>query len=185
MATTTEARPWPLTLDRWHAMLAAGILAEDDRVELIEGMLVEMPPPLPQHQSPIDVLTRHFARAAPDAWFVRVQGPLTFPGLVSEPQPDLALIAADAPRPAHPATALLVVEVAVTSLAYDRGPKARLYARAGIPELWIVDVPGRRVEVRTRPQDGEFRELRTFGEGEQVVPGAVACPPVPVAALFA
>ena len=187
MATPTESPPrtWPLALAQWHAMLEAGILGEDDRVELIEGELIEMAPPLPQHQSPINVLNRHFGRHAPDEWFVQIQGPLTLPGEGSEPQPDVALIRFDAPRPAHPSEALLVVEVAASSLAYDRGRKARLYARAGLPELWVVDVPARRVEVRTRPQDGEYRELHTASGDDELVPALVEVPPLRVRDLFA
>ena len=73
----------------------------------------------------------------------------------------------------------------MSSLAYDRGRKARLYARARVPELWVVDVPARRVEVRTRPEDGEYRELHTVGEADVLRPTAVEAPPLRVVDLLA
>lgn len=142
-----------LSLDQYHGMIAAGVLGEDDRVELLEGVLVDMSPQSAGHAFVIQTLNLALARALPRGFVVRPQLPLTLASGESEPEPDLAVVrATDATSSErHPATALLVVEVAAESLAKDQTVKARLYARAGIPEYWIVDVAARAVEVRRDP----------------------------------
>jgi len=179
-----DLKLWPLSLEQWHRMLEGGLIGEDDRVEFLEGFIVEMAPPLPQHQSPIDVLTLHFGGRGGQGWFVRVQGPVTLAEQVSEPQPDVVVVPGTFRHTTHPSEALLVVEVSVTTQRYDRGRKAGVYARAAFPEYWLVDVPARRVEVYTRPEDGAYRDLHTAGPGEELVPTLVDVPPLPVARLF-
>lgn len=168
----------PLSLDRYHRMIDLGVLGEDDKVELIEGVLVEMSPQGPLHIDGTTWLTMRFAPAVAGRADVRVQGPLTLPGSGSEPEPDVAIVALDAPRPWHPSAALLVIEVAVTSLAFDRRTKARVYGAAGLPEYWIVDVRGEAVEIRTDPTADGYATLRTARAGETI--SALAFPDVTI-----
>jgi Uma2 family endonuclease len=165
------------TVDEYYRMAEAGILHEDDRVELLEGEIVEMPPIGSHHASVVDRLTRIFSRAgdAIDAT-VRVQSPVRL-GRTSEPVPDIALLR---PRPDFYATAhpvpedvLLVIEVADTSADSDRDVKLPLYARAGIAEVWIVDLNAGVVDVYTLPSTDGYAGRRSAGRGREVSPGAL------------
>lgn len=141
-----------LDLDAYNQIVASGAL-EGQRVELLDGLIAEMSPQSAAHAEAIMLLTRHFANAG--AW-VRVQLPLEV-APDSEPEPDIALVATRPPRGEHPRTALLVIEVAVSSQQIDREVKGRLYARAGIPTYWLIDLPGRAVEVYAMPAEGGYR----------------------------
>jgi Uma2 family endonuclease len=120
-----------------------------------------------------------------DVFEVRVASPLTLKD--SEPEPDLAVIALGAPRPYHPATASLIIEVAVSSLRRDLGAKTDLYARAGVPEYWVLDLDHRRLVVQrdARPEAGEYA-LRIERDGSaRVTAAAVALPELAIADLLA
>jgi Uma2 family endonuclease len=176
-----------ITVDEYHRMIAAGILGEDERVQLISGTLVAMTPQGGPHARVIQRLNRLLVRAVGDDLVVRPQLPLT---LVddSEPEPDLAVVrAGDAEsRERHPRTALLVVEVAGESLPLDRQAKAVLYARAGIPEYWIVNLAESTVEVRRAPdcESGAYRTRGVASVGESLDADSVPGLAVAVADLF-
>jgi Uma2 family endonuclease len=176
-----------ITVDEYHRMIAAGILGEDERVQLISGTLVAMTPQGGPHARVIQRLNRLLVRAVGDDLVVRPQLPLT---LVddSEPEPDLAVVrAGDAEaRECHPRTALLVVEVAGESLPLDRQAKAVLYARAGIPEYWIVNLAESSVEVRREPDpaSGSYRTKAVARGGDTLIAASVPGLSVGVADLF-
>ncbi len=176
----------PLTVDDYHRMIEAGVFDEGDRVELLEGVLVEMSPISPEHARMVSRLTVHFAAAmVARSAIARVQSPLTRRDDLSEPEPDVLVVAAE-PVSGHPETALLAIEVAVTSHAVDRLQKARVYARAGIPEYWVVDVPGQAIEIRSEPTPDGYVLTRTARPGDAVT--ALAVPDtaaLDVRALFA
>ena len=174
-----------ISLELWHGMIEAGLL-EGERVELIDGMMVEMNPPSPEHADVVQVLARALYRAALDTGLdVRVQQPLFHEGSGSEPQPDLAVVRADAAdRHRHPATAEFVVEVALSSHRLDRGAKATLYAQAAVPEYWIVDVPGRVIERLTVPLDGRYAESSRHAAGESLAPAALPAAVVAIGELL-
>jgi Uma2 family endonuclease len=158
-AVTDLPRRHRLTVDDYYRMAEVGILAPDLRVELIEGEIIDMAPPGSLHAAAVDRLTRMLVRAVGDAAIVRVQNPVRL-GPHSEPQPDLALLrprddfyAAHHPQPAD---VLLVVEIADSSLRFDRDTKMRLYAQHGIPEAWLVDLRGRRLIRHLAPQQGQY-----------------------------
>jgi len=156
-------------------MAAAGILSEDDRVELIEGDIVRMSPIGTRHCACVDRLNALFSSRVHRRAIVRVQNPIVL-SRWTEPQPDLTLLRlrADfyAERHPQPPDVLLAVEVAETSGDYDRGTKLALYARARIPEVWMVDVPGRAIEVYRGPAFRFYRDrLRLVGT-QRVAPGA-------------
>ncbi len=156
---------------------------QDERVELIRGVIVRMPPQGPLHSSPIQNLTHLLSRRLPDHTRVRVQLPLAGPG-DSMPEPDLAVVAHADYRNEHPRSAHLVIEVSNTSREYDRETKAPLYAELGVPELWLVDVQRKCVEVRTEPEDGAYRRVETFRLGDSVAVRAFPDVTVAVAAIF-
>lgn len=152
-----------IDVETYDRMVAAGTL-EGANVELLEGVLTEMSPQSPQHVAAIRLLTRHFARA--NAW-LHVQLPLSIPP-DSEPEPDLALLAEQPPVGEHARTALLVIEVAASSQAIDRNVKARLYARAGIPTYWLLDLAARTIEIHTQPGRTGYSQMDTRHEGDLI-----------------
>jgi hypothetical protein len=160
----------------YHRMAEAGIFHEDDRLELLEGEIVEMPPIGPGHASGVKRLMNSFLplQVAGKA-IISVQDPVHL-GEYSEPQPDLALLK---PRPdfyarEHPGPeeVFLVVEVMETSASYDRAVKVPLYARFGLPETWLVDVEQGLIEVYRAPSPEGYQQVRTLRQGERLSPQA-------------
>lgn len=150
-------------------MVAAGILREDSRVELIEGEIVEMGPIGSRHAGCVNRLTTLLASLVQQKAVVAVQNPIRLSPR-SLPQPDLALLKyrEDFYAGAHPGPAdvLLVVEVSDESAAYDRDVKVPLYARAGIAEVWLVVLPEKLVEVYRHPSPRGFRERVVYFPGD-------------------
>ena len=163
-------------VEEYYLMAKAGILSEDDRVELIDGEIVEMPPIGSPHASNVDRLIQLFVLRLGERAIVRAQNPVRL-GEHSEPQPDIALLRPrdDFYAAAHPGPqdVLLLIEIADTSIDYDREVKSPLYARAGIPEYWLVDLAGQRIEVYRDPAAGEYRQLRLVRRGERLAPEAL------------
>ncbi len=175
------------TAEEYHALACAGVLTKDDRVELINGRIVTMSPVGPPHFHTVNRLERLFARrvyaAETDLAHVSVQNPVRL-GVHDEPEPDLALLRTDASedRLPTPGDILLVVEVADSTLNEDRRVKRRLYAAAGVPELWIVALPLGLVEVYRSPQDGDYAAPLRLMPGDALTVEALPdLPPIPVA----
>jgi Uma2 family endonuclease len=171
MTSRPELDARPITVSDYHRMIEAGILDEDEHVELLEGVIVKVSPQGPRHAVVIQRLTALLIRQLSSEYAVRPQLPLSL-GEASEPEPDLAVVdaAEAASTERHPSHALLVIEVADDSLRKDRLVKASLYAAFDIPEYWIVDLAGRRIEVHRHP-DAEARRYRTslvFGTGQEL-----------------
>jgi Uma2 family endonuclease len=166
------AEPWRVvprrfTPEEYHQLIHVGVLDEDEPVELLEGVIAEMTPHGKSHAWVVSILGERLMDARRADCRVRIQLPLSLGD--SEPEPDIAVVLREEERAAkvHPRTALLVVEVAHESLQRDRETKGRLYARAGIPEYWVVDVAWRAIEVFTRPDaDGRYLACRKLGVGE-------------------
>ena len=157
----------------YEKMIDAGILGEDEHVELVAGRIVQMSPEGPLHAGTIDLCADVLRRLFGPGYTVRVQHPLAV-GPDAEPEPDLAIVSGG-PREhlgGHPHDAVLVVEVAESSLDYDRGDKARLYARAGIPEYWIVNLRERVVEVHRAVREGRYTTVTAHGRDETIHPEA-------------
>ena len=171
MATLTRRK---FTTKEYHRIAEVSILGEDDRVELIEGEIVEMAPIGSRHAAAVKRLLNQFVPLQVSKRLIlSVQDPLHL-GDHSEPQPDVALLRPrhDFYAPAHPGPddVLLVVEVAESSAEYDRAVKAPLYAEAGVQELWIVDLATSRVEVHRSPRTGGYTALTLHEVGDQVSP---------------
>lgn len=171
-AATQEVQPRRFTSDEVQAMLRAGILHEDDPLELIDGQLVVMSPINDPHIVCINRLNTLFSRRLVehdiDDVVVSVQNPVRIDEH-NEPEPDVVLSTNldGAPRPGD---VLLLVEVSDTTLAYDRDVKQPLYARAGIPEVWILDLEAQQIEVHREPDDDVYRTRHLAGPGDTVTP---------------
>ncbi len=175
------ANPWvtrrPITVTEYHRMGEVGILGKSDRVELIEGELIAMSPIGSYHQGTVNQLTYSLVQAVGERAIVAVQGPVRLDDF-SEPEPDFALLR---PRPdfyrdRHPLASdvLLLIEVADTSLNYDRAVKRTLYARHGISELWIIDLNAGEIEVCRQPGAGYAAITRVGRDGvlePELLPG--------------
>lgn len=182
-----EVKRHRFTAEEYRAMGSAGVLGEDDRVELVGGEVVDMAPIGSRHLACVVALTHLLVEASGGRFFVSAQNPVRL-GERDEPQPDVSLLGrrprADAPAPPGPEDVLLVVEVSDTTLSYDRNVKLPLYADAGIPEAWIVDLPGRKVEVHHGSGPGGYRDLWAFGPGEGVRSAVVGGLSIPVDAVL-
>jgi Uma2 family endonuclease len=159
------AKRW-ITADEYERMGEAGIFPRDARLELIEGEIFEMSPIGSAHAACVKFLSGLLNRLFGGTLIVSVQDPVRLDDF-SEPQPDVALLRRrdDFYRGAHPTAAdvLLVVEVADTTVVTDRSVKIPLYARAGIPEAWLVNIPEGRVEVYSDPSGDSYLRAEVFG----------------------
>jgi len=160
-------RVLPLRRAQYDQMVKAGIFDDDERVELLRGVLVEMSPQSPPHADASALLTELLIRALPLTAQVRCHLPFAASD-VSEPEPDVAVYPARKFGHDHPDKAFLMIEVADSSLRKDRGIKSEIYAEAGVPEYWIVDLVHAAVEVRTEPADGHYTRTVTYGRGERI-----------------
>ena len=161
----------------YHRMAEAGILSEEARVELVDGEVVEMSPIGSRHQAVVDRLTRMLVTFAGEDYIARAQGPVRLDEH-NEPQPDLALLrfGEDFYERGHPGPgdALLLVEVSESSLEYDRSVKLPLYAGAGIPEVWVVDLASNEIESHSVPQRGAYGVTRRYHRGDEIASESVA-----------
>ena len=172
----TQPRRRLFTVDEYYAMADAGILTRDERVELIDGEIIVMAPIGNEHAASVDIGTDLFAPLmVAERATVRVQAHLHLSER-SQPEPDLMLLKRRDDFYRHQAPdaddVLLLVEVADSSLSYDRSVKLALYARFNIPEVWIANIPARVIEVYTDPNDGEYATSRICRPGETVTPTA-------------
>jgi Uma2 family endonuclease len=176
-----------LTVAEYYRMGETGILAPDARVELIEGEVIDMPPIGSPHAGTVDYIADVFRLACSGRAIVRVQNPV-FLDLHSEPEPDIALLR---PRPDYyrsshptPADVFLIIEVADTSLAYDTQIKLPLYARHGIPEVWLADLPNRRFIVHRTPTLAGFQDVQVLTDLSAVTPLLLPDVAVDLSGLF-
>jgi Uma2 family endonuclease len=155
------------TVDEYHRMIEAGIITREHRVELLEGWIVEKMGQNPPHSGVVRRLNRFLSKVLPDGFLISGQLPVTLKS--SEPEPDYTIIRGPDDRydNRHPGEddVLLVIEVSNGSLAKDRGTKARIYAKSGIPEYWIFNVADRVVEAYSEPRSGRvphYKKLTTY-----------------------
>ena len=152
---------WRLDVEKYHAMIAAGILTDDDPVELLEGWLVFKMPKNPRHRAATKLVREAIEERLPEDWYVDSQEPITIGN--SEPEPDVVVVRGDTrqylDRHPGPADIGLVVEVSDTTLDRDRGVKKQTYARAGIPIYWIVNLVDSQVEAYSQPSEAEVDYL--------------------------
>jgi Uma2 family endonuclease len=166
-----------ISVEEYERMGEVGILNPGDRLELLAGEIYEMSPIGSPHAACVNYLSQFLVNFAAGKQIVSTQNPVRLNDF-SEPQPDISLLRwrDDFYRRAHPTPAdvLLVIEVADSTVETDRSFKLPLYAKAGIAEVWIVNLPGERVEVYVGPEGGGYRLTRAHGRGETVQSETVA-----------
>ncbi|MGE3908076.1 MAG: Uma2 family endonuclease [Chloroflexota bacterium] len=175
------------TREKYHRMAQTGILPPNARVELIDGEILEMSPIGRRHKATVDRVSHFFSRHVGDVAIVRVQSSVVL-GEHQEPEPDISLLRFRADfyseSDESPEDIFLVVEVADTSEGYDRRTKAPLYARYGIPELWIADVNRDVLAVYRDPTPHGYHSTQVYRPGDVVTPLAFPDLTVPVRAIF-
>ena len=186
MAVEIERQRRLFTADEFERMARAGVFGEDERLELIDGEIVEMSPIGPGHGMCVAILSKRFVLGVGDRALVWIQSAARM-ALRSVPQPDLALLRRRSYRQANPRPEdiLLVVEVAESSLRYDQTRKLELYASAGIGEYWLVSAEGEWLEVYRSPEGHGYRESRRVHPGDTIAPLAFPDVVISVAEIFA
>ncbi len=164
-------------VDEFHGMAVAGFLGTDhERLELLDGEILELMPIGQRHAAQTNRLTRVLSARLPAGLLLQVQNPIRLTR-VSEPLPDISIVRGSEldflNAPPGPEATALVVEVADSSLEYDLGRKSAAYATAGISEYWVIDLEGRRLRCYRNPEAGEFREAQVLKEGDSLSPQAM------------
>jgi Uma2 family endonuclease len=164
------------TVEDYHRMAQAGILREDDRVELLDGEIVTMAPIGSRHQACVDRLTDLLSPQVARRAILRVEGPICL-GEHSEPQPDVALLRprADFYAQGHPRSqdVLLIIEATETSATYDGETKVPLYAGAGIPDVWLIDPSEERIELCRQPSPQGYQQVQRLRRGDYLAPAVL------------
>ena len=187
--TIAEDRPLPyrFNVENYVQMLEAGILKKDDRVELLCGEILQMSPIGTRHQACVNHLTQYLVLALQQSAIVSVQNAVRLTR-DSQPQPDLAILEPRldfyADRYPRPEDILLLIEIADSTLSFDRDIKIPLYARAGVRETWLVDLNGSCVEVYCDPSESGYRTKQTFDPGDRLAPTALPNISVAVDRIF-
>lgn len=185
MSAVSDAPRHRFSREQYERMTEAGVFGPDDRLELLEGEIIDMSPQKSRHATAVTLVADALrALAGPDAT-IRTQLPFVLDDW-SEPEPDIAVVPGTARdyRDAHPSRALLVVEVSDTTLAYDRGRKLAAYARGGVPEYWVLDLTAERVEVLRRPEGERYLDQRVVGREDSVQPLLIGDRDIPVGDLL-
>jgi Uma2 family endonuclease len=154
---------------QYERMTEAGVFGPEDRLELLDGEIIDMPPQKSRHATAVTLVAEALRTIFGPGATVRVQLPFCLDDR-SEPEPDVAVVPGNPRdyRDAHPSRALLVCEVSDTTLAYDRGRKLAAYARAGIPEYWILDLTAETLEVCRKPAHSGYAQRWTVTEDERI-----------------
>ena len=172
--TYAPSKLWQISVERYHEMIEAGTLTENDRLELLEGFLVEKMTVNPPHSFTTDQIRDELTAVIPSTFFVKSQQPITT--FDSEPEPDVMIIAGKkrlfVNRHPGPEDVALLIEVSDATLQQDQTWKKRIYAQAGIPVYWIVNLPDRQIEVYTEPSGASanptYRHLVTYQEDDKI-----------------
>lgn len=176
-----------ISVVRYQQMVAAGVLSKRDRIELIDGEMIDMAPIGLKHAALTARLNKWFVLAVGDTAIVSPGGPVNL-GDFSEPQPDLMLLRprADyyAAKIPEAADVMLLVEISDSTLAYDQGTKRALYARHGVAEYWVVDVAGKRIQVNRQPGANAYALLQECTGADRVAPQSLPTMQLIVQELF-
>ncbi|MGF1521037.1 MAG: Uma2 family endonuclease [Leptolyngbyaceae cyanobacterium] len=182
---STKAKLW--TVEDYHRMVETGILTSSDRVELLNGQIIETNPQLPPHAATTQRAFRYLDRLLEKVAYVRMQLPVTLKPQ-SEPEPDIAIVRIDAneygDRHPTPADIFLIIEVADSTLLSDRQQKAPIYARAGIADYWILDVNARQVYAFRKPTQAGYQQEAILAANTIFAPLAFPDITIPLNLLF-
>ncbi len=185
----SPADVYRISVDLYERMIDSRSIGEDEPIELLNGVLVRKMPKNPKHMAATELGRRAIDKAIPTGWHVRGEGPVRIPDY-DEPEPDLAVVRGDvdeySARHPVPGEIALLVEVADSSLARDRGEKCDIYARAGIAFYWIVNLVDRQLEVYANPVGGIYPAPAVLAEPEslELLIDGQTFGPIPVAAMF-
>lgn len=170
----TQVYPQPMKLrfsvDEYYKMIELGLIKDYEKAEIIDGELIKKMSVGDKHAFIVDILTEFFIKNTSNKIRVRIQNPLRLSDF-HEPEPDIVLsdlTKYDGKRHPRPAETLLVIEVSDSTLKYDKNTKLPLYADAGVPELWIVNIPNNTVEVHQNPRGLVYHLIKVFSLGETV-----------------
>ena len=196
---TTQTKPPPpsssalnlsmrrFTPAEFMALVEVGILTSSDRVELLDGVIIEMAPIGDPHAGTVDIYTEMLPSGVDQGTLLRVQGPLALDEH-SRLYPDLMLLRRQADyyrsRPPTPDDVLLLIEVSDSSVSYDRNEKLPRYAQAGIPEVWITVLPERIIEAHTEPMNGQYTHRHIYVPGDAITPGCFPDIALPVSDIL-
>lgn len=183
----TAAQPYRFTVAQYLAMGKAGIIKKEDRVELLEGVIVAMAAMGNRHLAAVARYNKTLTQSVGDRAIVWVQGSVQLDDN-TRPEPDLALLRERSDfyesEAAGPEDILLIIEVSDSSLEYDRTDKLALYASFGIPEVWISALPEQIVEAHTEPLDGRYKCKRIYSPGDTITPGCFPDIVLPVSEIL-
>lgn len=168
LAELAPEGPRLLTRKEYQAICETGVF-DDERVELLHGVVVRMSPPSPPHEATIQRLNRLLVMAVGERGWVRINSPWAAND-DSLPEPDVVVAPLGDYDLDYPERAWLVIEVSKSSLRKDRGIKARLYARAGVPEYWVVNLVDEIIEAYTEPAGDRYVRRVEYRRGEQIRP---------------
>ena len=181
----TRAKLW--TVDNYHRMVKTGVLTGSDRVELLEGQIIEMNPQLPPHAATTQRTFRYLDRLLETVAYVRMQLPVTLKPK-SEPEPDIAVVRINAneygDRHPTPEDIFLIIEVADSTLLGDRQQKASIYAKANIADYWILDVNAKQVYVFREPTSEGYQQEAIVAANTVLAPVAFPNITIPLNQLF-
>lgn len=170
MPLDADERVWRMPVARYHAMIRSGVLTDDDRLELLEGVLVEKMSKNPGHRIATRKTCDALRAVLPAGWYADEQAPVTTAD--SEPESDISIVRGStndyADRHPGPADVTLAIEVADSSLRRDRGTKKRIYARARIATYWLLDLNARTLEVYSEPRNDDYTAQQVFTEQDRV-----------------
>lgn len=168
---TINAPKRRFSVEEYHRLAELGILKEDDKVELVQGEIVEMSPIGPKHASTVNRIVRLLTKIFDTKYIISSQNPVQL-GLDSEPEPDIVILKerADFYASGHPKAedAIFIIEVADSTLQYDTEVKLPLYAQSGIAEYWVVDLQNHQLIIHSRLADAAYQQLQRFQIGEEV-----------------
>ncbi|MFM9903769.1 MAG: Uma2 family endonuclease [Pyrinomonadaceae bacterium] len=167
-----QRKHYPISVDMYHIMAEHGAFGPEDRLELIDGEIIEMSPVGSRHARAVDFINHFLSSLVGKRFIVRVQSPI-IAGDRSEPQPDIAVLhfREDFYGDSHPtgADVALVIEVSDSTVTFDRSRKIPKYAAAGIPEAWIIDLESEHVEVHSMPKESAYGLVKIYLRGENAV----------------
>ncbi len=183
--TDTLLRQW--TVEDYHRMMDAGILGSDDRVELLDGQIIHMSPQYAPHAGITQWAAHYLTQMFQGKAYIRVQFPIALTPL-SEPEPDIAVVRFDpkgyTQHHPQPKDIYLLLEVSDSTLKFDKTQKARIYAQAGIPEYWILDIPNRQVWVMQDPVEADYQAVSSLKLEAEISPVRFPEIRIPLAGLF-
>lgn len=167
--TAIQRHQW--TREEYDRMIAAGVFHPEARLELIDGEIINMTPQGSLHVTAVRLAEERLRLAFPQGHDIRVQMPLAL-DTNSEPEPDIAVVTGTLLdyRDSHPSTAILIIEVADTTLSFDQQQKKKLYARTGIQDYWIINLIDQQLEVYRDPKGDEYMQIKTLQSGETITP---------------